>query len=255
MTNYELGEVLHKHGMWLRCENGGDLSGADLNWKDLGCADLRNAKLYSANLNHANLSGADLRSTLLGGADLRNANLRGANVRYANLCYANLSNANLRNANLYGANLTGADLSGADLYGANLRSTLLRDANLSGVNGCYQMCPSEGEFIAYKKCIIYGTDNATCIVKLLIPADARRSSATTEKCRADKAIVLEIQDLDGNKIECNAYSFYAYGRGQDFEYKVGETVTPKEPFCEDRWQECGSGIHFFIDRKAAVEYC
>ena len=89
-------------------------------------------------------------------------------------------------------------------------------------------------------------------MKLLIPADAKRSSATTEKCRADKAVVLEIQDLDGNKIDRNAYS--TYNNAQNFEYKVGETVVPREPFDEDRWNECSSGIHFFIDRRAAVEY-
>ena len=128
----------------------------------------------------------------------------------------------------------------------------LRGANLQGAGGCYQACPCEGEFIAWKKCRTHGEENSECIVKLLIPADAKRSSATTEKCRADKAIVLEIQDLDGNKIDRNAYSIYE--GAQNFEYKVGETVTPREPFDEDRWNECSSGIHFFIDRRAAVDY-
>ena len=150
-------------------------------------------------------------------------------------------------ADLRGANLWGADLWGANLWGANLRG-----ADLRGARGCYQACPCEGEFIAWKKCRTHGKDNSECIVKLLIPADAKRSSATTEKCRADKAIVLEIQDLDGNKIDRNAYS--TYETAQDFEYKVGETVTPRKPFDEDRWNECSSGIHFFIDRNAAVEY-
>lgn len=140
-----------------------------------------------------------------------------------------------------------ADLRGADLWGADLQG-----ADLQGARGCYQACPCEGEFIAWKKCRTHGEDNSECIVKLLIPADAKRSSATTEKCRADKAIVLEIQDLDGNKIDRNAYS--TYEGAQNFEYKVGETVTPREPFDEDRWNECSSGIHFFIDRRAAVEY-
>ena len=43
------------------------------------------------------------------------------------------------------------------------------------------------------------------------------------------------------------------GHDKDFIYKVGEVVSV-EDFCEDRWKECGQGIHFFINRQSAVEY-
>ena len=165
---------------------------------------------------------------------------------------AYLSDAYLRGADLRSAYLSGAYLRGADLSGADLRDAYLRGADLSGAKGVYLACPSEGEFIAWKKCRLHGKEGGECIVKLLIPADAKRSSATAEKCRADKAVVLEVQDMDGNKIDACGYS--SYDNAQDFEYKAGETVTPREPFCEDRWQECASGIHFFVDRQAAVEY-
>jgi hypothetical protein len=39
-----------------------------------------------------------------------------------------------------------------------------------------------------------------------------------------------------------------------FEYKIGETVRPTEPFCEDRWNECTSGIHFFLTQAEAEAY-
>ena len=43
-----------------------------------------------------------------------------------------------------------------------------------------------------------------------------------------------------------------------FEYsKVGNTIlatVEAMDFDEDRWRECAPGIHFFIDRRAAVEY-
>ena len=223
MTNDKLAKILenHRHWWYEDCEG----------WQDMR-ADLRDADLIDANLR-----GADLRRANLRGADLRGANLIDADLRGANLIDANLIDANLRRANLRRANLRGADLI---------------DANLIDAKGCYQMCPCEGEFIAWKKCRLHGEKGGQCIVKLLIPADAKRSSATTEKCRADKAVVLEVQDMDGNRIDAVAYSSYDYA--QDFEYKVGEIVTPREPFCEDRWQECASGIHFFIDRRAAVEY-
>ena len=56
--------------------------------------------------------------------------------------------------------------------------------------------------------------------------------------------------MDGNVLDECAYS----GHERDFEYKVGETVTPRHPFDEDRWNECSSGIYFFIDREMAKRY-
>lgn len=104
-------------------------------------------------------------------------------------------------------------------------------------------CPDTGSFVGWKKA-------QGRIVKLLIPEDARRSSATSRKCRCDKAEVLEIQKPDGSPSDmdavCSDYS-------DSFVYKVGETVT--EPgFCEDRFIECAPGIHFFINRQEAVDY-
>lgn len=155
---------------------------------------------------------------------------------------ANLCDADLRNANLCGANLRNANLCGADLRGSYLCDADLRNANLCGAlysNTILNFqCPKEGEFIAFKKC----KDNI--IVKLLIPADALRTSATSRKCRASKAKVLEIY---GATIALSQYD-------KTFLYKVGKIVEPTEPFDPDRWNECGSGIHFFITRKEAEEY-
>lgn len=133
-----------------------------------------------------------------------------------------------------------ADLSGAYLSGADLRGAYLSGAK--NVPFIPMACPDTGEFTAWKQC------KDDTIVKLLIPADARRLSAG-RKCRADKAVVLEIQDKDGNVLDKETvYSL----RGGDFAYTVGETVTPRKLFCEDRWQECSSGIHFYINREEAV---
>ena len=40
----------------------------------------------------------------------------------------------------------------------------------------------------------------------------------------------------------------------EFRYIPGETVTPKNPFDEDMWNECASGIHWFITRLEAESY-
>ena len=171
-------------------------------------------------------------------ANLCSADLRGANLRDANLCSADLRDANLRDADLCGANLCDADL-----RGANLRDADLRGADLRGAKGCYLSCPTEGSFIGWKKASEH-------IVKLRIPEDARRSSATGHKCRCDKAYVMEIQNMDGTKATEDTVRA---DHDKDFVYTVGATVEVPD-FDDNRWSECAPGIHFFIDRRAAVEY-
>ena len=180
---------------------------------------------------------------LKGGANLSDANLRGANLRVADLRGADLRGANLRVADLRGANLSDANLSGANLRGANLRGANLRIANLSGARGGYMACPTDGSFIGWKKASGY-------VVKLQIPEDARRSSAGGEKCRCDKAYVAEIQNADGTKADIETVCL---DHDKNFVYAVGATVEVSD-FDDDRWNECAPGIHFFIDRRAAVEY-
>lgn len=161
----------------------------------------------------------------------------------ANLRGAVLYGANLRGADLYGADLYGADLRGADLRGACLRGADLCGADLRGVRGAYIACPTDGSFIGWKKASGY-------IVKLQIPEDARRSSAGGEKCRCDKAYVVEIQNADGTKADIDTIHS---NHDANFVYTVGATVEVSD-FDDDRWSECAPGIHFFIDRRAAVEY-
>ena len=212
--------------------------GADLRGADLRDADLRGSNLRCANLCDANLYDANLRDANLRGADLRDADLRGSNLRCANLCDANLRDANLRDANLCDADLCDADLRGANLYGADLCG-----ANLYDAKGCYLSCPTEGSFIGWKKASGH-------IVKLRIPEDARRSSATGHKCRCDKAYVMEIQNMDGTKATEDTVRA---DHDKNFVYTVGATVEVPD-FDDNRWSECAPGIHFFIDRRAAVEY-
>ena len=201
-------------------------------------ADLRDADLCDADLCGANLCDADLCDANLCGAYLCDANLRSANLSGANLRDADLRCADLCGANLRGANLRGADLRGANLYGADLRG-----ANLRNAKGCYLSCPTEGSFIGWKKASGH-------IVKLRIPEDARRSSATGHKCRCDKAYVMEIQNMDGTKATEDTVRS---DHDKNFVYTVGATVEVPD-FDDNMWSECAPGIHFFIDRRAAVEY-
>ena len=225
MTKEELKNVLDLHRKWSNCEKGGV-----------------KADLCGANLRGADLCGADLCGANLRGADLCGANLLGANLRGANLCGADLFEANLRGADLCGANLLGANLRGANLCGADLFEANLRGAK--NIPFIPLACPEKGEFVAFKKCNGY-------IVELLIPADAKRCSATTRKCRASYAKVLSITTLSGEPVKTDSVTNTGYS--PNIVYKVGEFVYPDD-FDDDRWNECSHGIHFFINRQEAVEY-
>jgi hypothetical protein len=173
------------------------------------------------------------------------ANLSGADLRWADLRWADLRWADLRGADLSGADLRGADLSGADLSGADLSGANLKVVPTYNEGTCFYalQCPEEGSFIGFKKC------RKDRIVKLLITDDALRSSATTRKCRANKVKVLEILSIDKKESFERAIS----KQDSDFEYIVGETIEIND-FDKDRWNECSSGIHFFITRKEAEQY-
>ena len=163
------------------------------------------------------------------------ADLRWADLRGANLSGANLDGADLRGANLYKADLIGSNLYEADLYEADLRGSKL-DWPL--------VCQGKGSFIGYKKC------RNNLIVELEIPEDAYRCSATSKKCRCSKAKVLSITNLDGSESKSGvAVSKY----DSSFVYRIGGTVEVTD-FDQNRWNECSTGIHFFMNREDAVKY-
>ena len=262
MTQEQLNKIIERHQHYLNKDiNGWESMRADLSYKNLSGLDLRNANLYRVNLRNANLRSADLRKANLRKADLRkaalrNANLRNADLRNADFRKANLINADLRKAALRNADLAYADLREADLIDANLSNTDLREANLSNadLSGAYISedtkidypiaCPETGSFIGYKKAS-YGY-----IVKLQICKNARRSSATTKKCRCSKALVLAIENIDGSD---SGLQKIASDFDHCFIYRIGEIVEVLD-FDDNRWHECAPGIHFFTDRQDAVAY-
>lgn len=250
-TNEELNRVLenHTHYVFEDCEGWksmrADLSGANLNRANfcgaLLCkADLHDAHLSGANLYSANLSKADLSLTDLSGANLNRSSFHGANLRGANLGGASLYGADLGEADLYGVYTYDASFYGADLRGAK------------NVPFIPMACPDTGSFTGWKKGLAECKDSARlceAIIELEIPEDARRSSATTNKCRCDRAIVKSITSINRSESFDTAFS----RRDNSFIYKVGETVSV-DNFDEDRFNECASGIHFFINRQEAVDY-
>ena len=211
----KLDGILKKHDKWVHDEKGGER------------ADLSHADLFRANLSGANLSGA---------------NLFGSDLSHANLSGSDLSGANLSGANLFRANLSGSDLSHADLFGANLSGSDLSGANLSEVKNAdvalarTRITP-DGEFEGWKKC------EYDVIVRLRIPADAKRSNATGRKCRAEFVKVLEV--ING-KYGISTYDYKT-------EYRKGKIVKC-DKWSDNRWEECAGGIHFYLTREEAIEH-
>ena len=214
---------------------GAYLSGIDLSFSRLSDADLTDARLYDARLTGADLTDARLSGARLAGADLSGARLTGADLSGARLYDARLTGADLSGARLSRADMSGADLTDANMTDADMTRARLRGAqNLDPATAAQLMrCPSVGEFIAYKQCA------GGAIVKLLVPADAKRSSATSNKCRASHVLVLEGEGTSrydpstryypGARVECDRWG-------------------------EDRWEECTGGIHFFMTHEEAEAY-
>ena len=267
MTQNELNTIVENHQHYLNEDiDGWKSMRADLSYKNLSGLDLKNANLYRVDLKNANLREVDLRNADLREADLRNANLYGANLNNADLSSADLNKAvlreaDLRESNLSNADLRKADLSNADLGEANIDGADLKEANLLGTNlkntdiVCAVIsedtkidypiaCPETSSFIGYKKAV------SEKIVKLQICKDAKRSSATAKKCRCSKALVLAIENMDGSDSGLQEIESHF---DPCFIYRVGE-IAEVYNFDNDRWRECASGIHFFMDRQDAVEY-
>lgn len=160
------------------------------------------------------------------------------------------------------------DFVGADLF----QSTFTNCLCSIDTKGFQLVCPEKGEYIAFKKarvCVYKKSGKSAIsdlikhklrgsieelpvIIELRIPKDAKRSSATSRKCRASKAEVLSITSIDGKKRYKKAVAgWHTVGR---FVYEVGKTVVPDNGFEENRWIECAAGIHHFITRDEAVAY-
>ena len=146
---------------------------------------------------------------------------------------ADLREADLREANLRGARLSGARLSGADLSGADLRGA----KDIPVIAAAQTIITPEGQIVGWKKC------RNGIIVKLTIPAEARRSNAAGRKCRAEYA---DVSEVIGAEVGISTYDGMT-------KYRVGQRVTC-DNWCEDRWQECAGGIHFFLTREEAEAY-
>lgn len=222
----------------------------------------RNDFISQQNKGVTDFSGVDLRGVdfsflYLVRLNFKGANLSGCSFRFTSFINCNFENADLSGANmhrptLYKVNLTNAKLDNASFNFNPLASWEEIEIDTNTMNTYFPLaCPSEGEFIGWKKANHEVYDNVPVIVKLLIPKDARRSSAFGRKCRCDKARVLGIECLyePGNNYGGIARSI----ANRNFKYEIGKEVSV-DNFDDDRSHECAPGIHFFMTREEAVAY-
>lgn len=201
-----------------------DLTGKDLSNLDFTLSSFQNTKLYEVDFHNSNVENA-----LFDGCPMRGANFKNANLVTASFRYCDMRNCNIEGANLFGAVLEYADLEG-----------IVSDEDTQWFR---LHCPEKGAFLGYKKCV---NDR---MVQLLIPADAKRTSATLPSCRCSKAKVLTIKSFDFKKNYEEAWSLV----DENFVYRKGQWVEVKN-FNEDRWQDSTTGIHFWMTREEAEAY-
>ncbi len=221
LENRDIPEVF-PIGEMLICD--ADLSGWDLSYVDFSLCTFRNVCFDDANLSYSSLE---------------NGWFENCTFRRTNFKYANLKTVAMRNNDLTGANIEGANLFGAVLEYAKLDGIISNEKT----KWFRLHCPKEGAFLGYKKCF----NNR--LVQLLIPADAKRTSATMNSCRCSKAKVLTIKSFDYKEEYEEAWSLV----DENFVYRKGQWVEVLD-FNENRWQDSTTGIHFWMTREEALAY-
>ncbi len=230
MEAEELEKILSVRGEAERL-NLSDLEFRDMDFrgKDLHNIDFRVCMFINAVFDGANLSASSMENARLDGCSLRGVNFR---------------NAYLKGACMRGCDMTGCDISGANLFSAVLERAALDDITSNEDTKWFRMhCPETGPILGYKKCV---NDR---LVQLLIPADAKRTSATMPSCRCNKAKVLTIKSFDDTQEFEEAWSLV----DENFVYRKGQWVEVKN-FNEDRWFDSTTGIHFWMTKADAIGY-
>ena len=148
-----------------------DLSGMELDHMDFTLSSFQNTVLDGVNF-----EGSSVENALFDGCSMRGSSFKNAKMTTASFRYCDMRKCSIEGADLYGAVLEFANLEG-----------ILSDENTRWFR---LHCPEEGAFLGYKKCV---NDR---MVQLLIPADAKRTSATLPSCRCSRAKVLTIKSFD-----------------------------------------------------------
>ena len=275
ITQKQFEKAIALHQKWWD-SNGAKGERADFSDVNFSGWEMRRVNLNSAILKGAVFCNCKITECSFKGATLSGSNFVQSHINDSEFNYAQLDDScfigsSITNVSFHYANLNRSDFGRALVYYSSMQFAILRYANLKMAEFyCVEtygadfhdvasdenvrlpgiICPEKGSFIGFKKArCITGEYMEPCIVKLEILEDALRSSATTRKCRCSKAKVLSITTLDGEPLDCEAFSDH----DASFKYRVGEILEVSN-FDTNRWNECAPGIHFFITRQEAVDY-
>ena len=246
---------------------------------------MANIEINTCNFKNSNLAHAEFFLTKVENSDFSNINSTSLFVGKSKFFKCNFSEANLSYANLQGAlSLEFCDVDSKDFpmfEHCGMIETNFSNAKIPTdkiFKECYfghkslgirTACPEEGAFIAWKKAELHPKSSKLkcfsqfslpCLVKLLIPEDALRSSSTTFKCRASKAKVLDVEILEDSPnfkalTEPPNIDDYVIRSTYDrsYTYNIGD-ILEVDNFDHNRWHECAPGIHFFLDKENARNY-
>ena len=222
---------------------------------DLRGVDFTGQNLSQANFEGANLEGATFIDAILVSTNFEGANLKNTDFSCANAWGANFNETNCQNSLFLSANLTEASFEGADLGGASFALANLTEASLEDAQnidlaefdntvGIYPVCPTHGSFTGWT---IVENEEQEFIAMLSIPAYARRNSGTTRKCRADTAVVVDIQSLEGEHVAALVTKL----KYRNIKFTVGESVHDNH-FEVDRFKVSSTDLYFYITKEEAL---
>lgn len=266
LTHKEFDAIVSKHQAWLKNKPKGkcahfkdvsisrfELKNVDLSHATFDNVSMRYVCVDNVKFDSVDFLECDLHDTSFTDCTFKNADLGKNDFEDGDFTDCDFTDTVVNNTNFQDVYFTNVNFAGTHAHGTDFRNAVFNNCKLDTLRydectaGFAMACPETGAFTAYKKARLYNHDN--CVVKLEVPADALRSSATTRKCRVSKAKVVAIYDMSGNSIQKNAYSNHA----KNFVYRIGKMVEVKN-FDKNRWNECAPGIHCFITKREAELY-
>jgi len=224
-----------------------NFTGASLSWATIShvkctAALFTNAKLVSSIISHSYFTGA-----CFNGAELIKVQYKYTSLRHARFTTAKLNSTIFKLCDCDHSTFDNVDLRHTGFFRTDLDEVDFSKAKYEPY--IPMACPSYGAFIGWKNIHDHKLERSY-LVQLLIPEDAKRCSAASNKCRCDKAKVLSIESLQTHEL---INSVTNRNQPHVLTYKVGEMVYP-DSFDDNRWNECSHGIHFFINKQEAINY-
>jgi hypothetical protein len=246
ILTYDDGQKTVQEAIREALDSGIDFSYADFYRMDLSGTDFHGANLFSSNFREATANTCNFRET----------NLNNSNFDKGVACECDFYGSSARMSSFFRTKLDKCvfamtDLSNSDFLEASLRKSVFCGCPLSGVKNIPVFIPTylpEGDFIGWVKVI---GENENYIIKIKVLNDSKRTRGMGDICRCDKALVLSIQDLEGNELDVEEIEYH--DRTGTMVFRKQEVVEC-EHWYPGRWDDCQSGITFFIDRQSAMLY-